>query len=400
VVTHVRVADKPETLHATRIAAGEAKLVLACDIVTGVGNEALAKMQKGVTKALVNTALVMPADFTRNADLVFPTGSMEQEIRDAVSTGDAEFLDATRLATGLMGDSIATNLFMVGYAYQRGLIPVGEEAILRAIELNAAAVEANKQSFRWGRLAALEPERVLKLAIPQEKPDSQRASGSLDEIIARRAEFLTAYQDAAYAKRYTDLVAKVRVAETQKLPASTALTEAVARYYFKLLAIKDEYEVARLYSNGDFVKRVAQQFEGDYKLVFHLAPPLTTKADAGGEPKKKAYGPWMMSAFRVLAKMKGLRGTALDFFGRTEDRRQERHLITDYEALVAEILPQLAAHNHAIAVELAAIPEHIRGYGHVKQRHLKTAKAKEAELVAKYRSAKPPSLTQAVKVAA
>ena len=192
----------------------------------------------------------------------------------------------------------------------------------------------------------------------------------------------------------------MRVAETQKLPASTALTEAVARYYFKLLAIKDEYEVARLYSNGDFVKRVAQQFEGDYKLVFHLAPPLTTKADAGGEPKKKAYGPWMMSAFRVLAKMKGLRGTALDFFGRTEDRRQERHLITDYEALVAEILPQLAAHNHAIAVELAAIPEHIRGYGHVKQRHLKTAKAKEAELVAKYRSAKPPSLTQAVKVAA
>src|SRR6516225_3030382 len=400
VVTHVRVADKPETLHATRIAAGEAKLVLACDIVTGVGNEALAKMQKGVTKALVNTSLVMPADFTRNADLVFPTGSMEQEIRDAVSTGDAEFLDATRLATGLMGDSIATNLFMVGFAYQRGLLPVGEQAILPANELNAAAVEANKQSFRWGRLAALEPERVLKLAIPQAKPDSQRLSASLDEIIARRAEFLTAYQDAAYAKRYTDFVAKVRAAETQKQPASTALTEAVARYYFKLLAIKDEYEVARLYSDGDFVKRVAQQFEGDYKLVFHLAPPLTTKADAGGEPKKKAYGPWMMSAFRVLAKMKGLRGTALDFFGRTEDRRQERHLITDYEALVAEILPQLAAHNHAIAVELAAIPEHIRGYGHVKQRHLKTAKAKEAELVAKYRSAKPPSLTQAVKVAA
>jgi len=325
---------------------------------------------------------------------------MEQEIGDAVATGDAEFLDATRLATGLMGDSIATNLFMVGYAYQRGLIPVGEEAILRAIELNAAAVEANKQSFRWGRLAALEPERVLKLAVPQQKPDSQRLSTSLDEIVARRAEFLTAYQDAAYAKRYTDFVVKVGAAETQKLPASTTLTEAVARYYFKLLAIKDEYEVARLYSDGDFAKRVAQQFEGDYKLVFHLAPPLTTKADSGGEPKKKAYGPWMMSAFRVLAKMKGLRGTALDIFGRTEDRRLERQLITDYEALIDEILPHLAAHNHAIAVELAAIPEHIRGYGHVKQRHLKIAKAKEAELVAKYRSAKPPSLTQPVKVAA
>jgi indolepyruvate ferredoxin oxidoreductase len=400
VVTHVRVADKPEMLHATRIAAGEAKLVLACDILTGVGNEALAKMQKGVTRALVNSALVMPADFTRNADLVFPTGSMEQEIRDAVAPGDAEFLDATRLATGLMGDSIATNLFMVGYAYQRGLIPVGEEAILRAIELNGAAVEANKQSFHWGRLAALEPDRVLKLAIPAEKPDSQRLSASLEETIARRAEFLTAYQHAAYANRYTDFVAKVRAAEAQKLPGATALTEAVARYYFKLLAIKDEYEVARLYSDGDFAKRVAQQFEGDYKLVFHLAPPLTTQAESSGEPKKKAYGPWMMSAFRVLAKMKGLRGTVLDVFGRTEERRQERQLITDYEALIAEILPSLAAHNHAIAVELAAIPEHIRGYGHVKQRHIKTAKAKEAELVAKYRGAKPPSVTQPVKVAA
>src|SRR5258706_14727483 len=299
-----------------------------------------------------------------------------------------------------MGASLATNLFMVGYGYQRGLIPVGEDAILRAIELNAASVEANKQSFRWGRLAAVEPERVLKLAIPEEKPGSQLISTSLEEIIARRAEFLTAYQDAAYAKRYTDFVAKVGALEAQKQPGSTALSEAVARYYFKLLAIKDEYEVARLYSAGDFAKRVAQQFEGDYRLVFHLAPPLATKADSGGEPKKKAYGPWMMSAFRVLAKMKTLRGTAFDIFGRTAERRQERQLITDYEALIEELLPQLAAHNHAIAVELAAIPEHIRGYGHVKHRHLKTAKAKEAELVAKYRGAKPPSVAQPVKVAA
>jgi indolepyruvate ferredoxin oxidoreductase len=400
VVTHVRFADAPEKLHATRIAAGEAKLVLACDILTGVGYEALAKMQKKVTKALVNTALVMPADFTRDADLKFPTGSMEQEIRDAVAPGDAEFLDATRLATGLMGDSIATNLFMVGYAYQRGLIPVGEEAILRAIELNGAAVEANKQSFRWGRLAAVEPARVLKLAIPEEKPESQRLSTSLDEMFTRRAEFLTAYQDVAYAKRYTDFVAKVSAAEAQKVPGHKELTEAVARYYFKLLAIKDEYEVARLYSDGDFARRVAAQFEGDYKLVFHLAPPLTAEKDATtGEAKKRAYGPWMMRAFRVLAKMKRLRGTALDIFGRTAERQLERQLITDYEALIGEILPQLDAHNHAIAVELASIPEHIRGYGHVKERHLKAAKAKEAELVAKYRAARP-AVVAAVRVAA
>jgi indolepyruvate ferredoxin oxidoreductase len=404
VVSHVRIADTPERIHATRIAAGEAKLVLACDILTGVGDEAVAKMQRGVTKALVNTALVMPAEFTRNADLKFPLGSMEHEIRDAVAPGDAEFLDATRLATGLMGDSIATNLFMVGFAYQRGLIPLGEDAILRAIELNGAAVESNKQSFRWGRLAAVDPVRVAAAAVPASaKPDSQRFSESVDEMIARRAAFLTEYQDAAYARRYTDFVAKVRAAETARLPGKTALTEAVARYYFKLLAVKDEYEVARLYTDGDFVKRVAAQFEGDYKLTFHLAPPLSNKPDpVTGEAKKSTYGPWMMTAFRVLAKMKGLRGTPLDVFGRTHERRTERQLITDYEALIDELLPRLAPHNHAIAVELASIPEHIRGYGHVKDRHLKAAKAKEAELVASFRAAAPGAAAAlaAIKVAA
>jgi indolepyruvate ferredoxin oxidoreductase len=375
----VRIADTPERIHATRIAAGEAKLVLACDILTGVGDEAVAKMQRGITRALVNTALVMPAEFTRNADLKFPLGSMEHEIRDAVAPGDAEFLDATRLATGLMGDSIATNLFMVGFAYQRGLIPLGEDAILRAIELNGAAVPASA------------------------KPDSQRLSESVDEMIARRAAFLTDYQDAAYARRYTDFVAKVRTAETARLPGKTALTEAVARYYFKLLAIKDEYEVARLYTDGDFLKRIAAQFEGDYKLNFHLAPPLSNKPDpVTGEAKKSTYGPWMMTAFRVLAKMKWLRGTALDVFGRTHERRTERRLITDYEALIDELLPRLAAHNHAIAADLASIPEHIRGYGHVKDRHLKAAKAKEAELVASFRAAAPGAAAAlaAIKVAA
>jgi indolepyruvate ferredoxin oxidoreductase len=404
VVSHVRIADTPERIHATRIAAGEAKLVLACDILTGVGDEAVAKMQRGVTKALVNTALVMPAEFTRKADLEFPLGSMEHEIRDAVAPGDAEFLDATRLATGLMGDSIATNLFMVGFAYQRGLIPLGEDAILRAIELNGAAVESNKQSFRWGRLAAVDPARVGAAAVPASaKPDSQRLSESVDEVIARRAAFLTDYQDAAYARRYNDFIAKVRAAETARLPGKTALTEAVARYYFKLLAIKDEYEVARLYTDGDFLKRIAAQFEGDYKLNFHLAPPLSNKPDpVTGQAKKSTYGPWMMTAFRVLAKMKWLRGTALDVFGRTHERRTERRLITDYEALIDELLPRLAAHNHAIAAELASIPEHIRGYGHVKDRHLKAAKAKEAELVASFRAAAPGAAAAlaAIKVAA
>jgi indolepyruvate ferredoxin oxidoreductase len=390
VVSHVRVADAPEQIHATRIAAGEAKLVLGCDILTGVGYDALAKMQKGVTKALVNSALVMPAGFTRDPDLAFPVGSMEREIEDAVAPGDAEFLDATKLATGLMGDSIATNLFMVGFAYQRGLLPVGEAAILRAIELNGTAVEANKQSFRWGRLAAVDPARVSAAAIPIATPETQRLSESLDEIIARRVEFLTAYQDAAYARRYSDLVAKVRAAEASKIAGSTALAEAVARYYFKLLAIKDEFEVARLYAETDFLARVAAQFEGDYKLNFHLAPPVLNKPDQEtGEAKKSVYGPWMMSAFRTLAKLKRFRGTALDPFSKTAERRRERELIGEYETLVAELSGALAPHNHSLAVELAQIPEHIRGYGHVKDRHLVAAKKKEAELLAAFRDAKP-----------
>ena len=352
--------------------------MLACDILTGVGYDVVAKMQKGVTKALVNTALVMPADFTRNADLRFPLGSMEQEIRDAVATGDAEFLDATKLATGLMGDSIATNLFMVGYAYQRGLLPLSEASILRAIELNGAAIESNTQSFRWGRLAAVDPKRVLAAAIPADKPESQRLSA-----VARRNHRpplgvpgrLSGRRVCQALRRFRDQGARRGVGEGAG--PDTALTEAVARYYFKLLAIKDEYEVARLYTDGEFEKRVAAQFEGDYKLNFHLAPPLTNAPDATtGEAKKSTYGPWMMRAFRVLAKMKGLRGTAFDIFGRTAERRMERQLITDYEALIDELLPRLAPHNVAIAVELASIPEHIRGYGHVKERHLKAAKVK------------------------
>ena len=397
VVSHVRIADTPEQLYATRIAAGEAKLVLACDILTGVGQEALAKMQKGVTRALVNTALVMPAQFTRDPDLRFPTGSMEHEIKEAVGPGDAEFLDATKLATGLMGDSIATNLFMVGYAFQRGLIPVGEAAILRAIELNGAGIESNKQSFSWGRLAAVDAAQVVAAAIPKKaKPDSQRLSESVDEMIERRAKFLTEYQDAAYARRYIDFVARVRAVEAAKQPGSSDLAEAVARYYFKLLAIKDEYEVARLYTETDFTARVAAQFEGDYKLRFHLAPPTTNKPDAKtGVAKKSTYGPWMMSVFRVLARLRKLRGTSFDVFGRSAERRMERALIVEYESAIGEALERLTPQTYGVAVELASIPEHIRGYGHIKEQNAKVAKVREAALMAQLRSAKPTSPQQA-----
>ncbi|HVF65477.1 MAG TPA: indolepyruvate ferredoxin oxidoreductase family protein [Casimicrobiaceae bacterium] len=393
VVSHVRIAQTPERLYATRIAAGEADLVLACDILTSVGDEALAKMQKGKTRALVNTALVMPASFTRAPDMRFPLGSMEREIVEAVGATEAEFLDATKLATGLMGDSIATNLFMVGFAYQRGRLPVSEAAIVKAIELNAASVESNKRAFQWGRLAAVDAAKVASLAIAREKPESHRLSESLDERTARRAKFLTAYQDAAYAKRYTDFVERVRAVESSVKPGSEALADAAARYYFKLLAIKDEYEVARLYTATDFVDRVAAQFEGDYALKFHLAPPLWAKTDpVTGEPKKQAFGPWMLKAFGVLAKLKGLRGTAFDVFGKTEERRRERELIVEYETMMNELLDKLAPHNLALAVELARVPEVIRGYGHVKARHLDAAKKHEAHLLGRFREAKATAI--------
>jgi indolepyruvate ferredoxin oxidoreductase len=402
VLSHVRIADRQEQLYATRIAAGDASLVIACDILVSVGAEALAKMQAGVTRAVVNSALVMPGDFARDPDMKFPLGSMEQEIRDAVGSDSASFLDATRLATALMGDSIATNLFMVGYAWQQGLIPLSAEAILRAIELNGAAVESNKASFEWGRRAAHDLARVESLAAPQEaKPGALRLSDTLEESVERRVQFLTAYQDASYARRYREFVDHVAAVERRVVPSSTALTAAVARYYFKLLAIKDEYEVARLYTDGEFEKRVAATFEGDYRLKFYLAPPAWVKPDpVTGEIKKRTYGPWMMSAFRILAKLKRLRGTPLDIFGYSAERKMERRLIGQYETVMGEVLAKLAPHNLDLAIELAQVPEHIRGYGHVRQRHLGQAREHEARVLAAFRATKPSATVVPIRVAA
>ena len=388
VVSHVRIAPTPDAIHATRIAAGDARLVIACDIVTSVGYDQLAKMRHGTTRALVNSARVMPATFTNQPDLQFPLGAMEREIVDAVGTDAAEFVDAARLATGLMGDSIATNLFMVGYAYQRGLLPLGEAAILRAIELNEAAVDFNKQAFAWGRRAAVDPAGVGAAALPRPEHETHRLSESVDETISRRVAFLTDYQDANYAKRYVDRVARVRAAEVDCRSGSTDLTTAVARSLFKLMAIKDEYEVARLYAETDFAERVAAQFEGDYALAFHLAPPLWSRVDPNtGEAQKSSYGPRTMTAFRWLARMRRWRGTALDVFSRNAERKQERALLAEFEALVDEVSTKLSTRNFEPALALAKLPETIRGFGKVKERNVAAAAATRAELLAAFRAA-------------
>ncbi|MGH8704641.1 MAG: indolepyruvate ferredoxin oxidoreductase family protein, partial [Burkholderiales bacterium] len=385
VMSHVKIAAAPEGLHAARLGTGEASLVIGCDLVVTAGTEALGKMAAGRTRAAVNGSVTPTAEFVRNPNWQLPGSDLTRDIAEACGAKNAEFVPATDLAAGLMGDAIATNMFMLGYCWQKGWLPLARESLERAIELNGVAVEFNRKSFLWGRRAALDLERVRRIAVPAEViPLAQRMSRSLEELVERRVKLLTGYQDAAYAARYRDLVERVRRAEQEKA-GSTKLAEAAARYYAKLMAYKDEYEVARLYAEGEFMKELEAAFEGDYRLVFHLAPPLLARPDPRtGEPKKMRFGPWMMSAFRLLAKMKGLRGTWLDPFGRTGERRAERALISEYEQGIERLIAGLTRENHALAVEIASLPEEIRGYGHIKAKSIVAAREKRAQLLARW----------------
>jgi indolepyruvate ferredoxin oxidoreductase len=403
VMSFVRFGREPGVLHAPRIGAAAADAVIGCDIVVTAGKDALLRMAPGRTRVVLNVAATPTADFTRNADWRFPRGSMEAAIADAAGQDHLALVDATRLATGLLGDAIASNMFLLGYAWQKGLVPVSARAIERAIELNDVAVEINRRAFAWGRRAAVDPEQVAALAAPpQALPVSRRRSTSLDELLARRVDFLTDYQDEAWARRYLALVDKVRAAE-RGLGAADAtdgattpeaasvdggqwpLSEAVARCFFKLMSYKDEYEVARLYTRAGFAERVAEQFEGEFRLRFHLAPPLLAKRDAAGRLVKREYGSWMMGAFRVLASMRRLRGTMLDPFGRTAERRWERALIDEYESTILGLLPELDAGRRGLAVAIASVPEHIRGFGHVKERHGEAATRQRQALLERWR---------------
>ncbi|MSQ60538.1 MAG: indolepyruvate ferredoxin oxidoreductase family protein [Betaproteobacteria bacterium] len=383
--THLQIAKDPSDIKTVRIGSGGAKAVLGCDFVVSASQKTMDTTELGKTRVAVNTHQQMTGAFTRNADFQFPSASLRKTIANGVGEENAFFVDAARLATGLMGDSIATNMFMLGYAFQKGLIPISSQAIAKAIELNGAAVKMNQTAFLWGRRAAVDLNAIERLIAPKtESAAVQKLSSTLDETIRRRVEFLADYQNAAYAEKYKTLVERVRREEQQKGKGLTGLAEAVARYYFKLLAYKDEYEVARLYTSGAFEQKVKEQFEGNYTLKFHLAPPLFSKRNEKGELIKKEYPSWIFGAFKVLAKLRFLRGTALDVFGYTEERKMERQLFKDYEQLIEQLLAKLTPDNHVLAVQLAAIPEEIRGFGHVKARHLSAAKEKEAKLLAQF----------------
>ncbi len=385
VTSHLRIAHSPDDIQTTRIGAGGARLLLGCDLMVVASKPALSTLDPERGHVVANDNPSITGEFTRNADLTMPADRLRAAI-EKTARGRAVFVEANRLATALLGDAIGTNLFMVGYAWQKGLLPLSAEAIERAIELNRVAIEMNRNAFRLGRLAAHDAKVIEATAAPSAAVASMEPASGLDEIVERRAAFLTAYQDDAYAERYLSLVRRVRDAEAAQAKGSSGLADAVARYYFKLLAYKDEYEVARLYTDGAFQEKLRRQFDAGARVSVHLAPPLFAKRDpVTGHLQKKAYGPWVFTAFRWLAKLKGLRGTAYDPFGYTAERRTERRLISHYEALIVEILTRLDHDNHGLAVEIASLPERIRGFGHVKDRHIEDTEAREAALLEAFR---------------
>jgi len=380
VMSHVRIAQRPEDISTVRIANGGADLILGCDIVVSASATALSRVERGVTRAFVNADLQPTASFVQNPDIDFEMNAMQAALREAIGERNLEVIDATGIAASLMGDSIATNAFLLGFAFQKGSIPLTLDAMLRAIEINGAAIEMNKLAFTWGRLAAHDISRVR--SVLQFRSRQAAPSRTLDEQVELRAKFLRDYQDQAYADRYLAGVDKVRKAESAVAPASTELSEAVAKNLFKLMAYKDEYEVARLYTDGSFAKKLSEKFDGTFRLKFYLAPPIFAKRDHAGRLQKREYGGWMMHAFHLLARLKSLRGTKFDPFGRTAERQMERRLVDDYFAMIDKRTATLTAAQLPHLARLARIPEMIRGYGHIKEENIKTAAAERARLEA------------------
>ncbi len=383
VLSHVRLAPTTDLISSPQIVTGEADLLLAADSVVAAAQNSVALCSSENTHAIINTHLSPVSTFIFNRDFDFREKTVVDTIDKFTIEGGAR-IDFTKLAELVCGNSIATNIMMIGYAAQQGLLPVSVEAILRAIEINGVAIDANKLAFDWGRRFAAFPAEVTQLlakahATPHE-PDN------LETMISRRTDFLKDYQNATLAKRYRDLLERVRAKE-KELGKAHELSISVARNYFRLLSYKDEYEVARLFTNGEFEKRIGEQFEGDFKLKYHLAPPIFGgKLLPNGRHKKRQYGPWMFTAFKLLAKLKILRATPLDMFGYSQERKMERRLIGDYEMMIEEILSSLNSENHSIAVELANVPDAIRGFGPVKAAGAEKAEAAKAELLGRYRS--------------
>ena len=383
VTSFVRVAAEKARINGPRVPTGQADVLIGCDIVMSAKPDTYGYLDGGRTVSIVNDDLTPTAAFITDNAINYDMAAMRTRI--ARASRRLESIDSEELALRLLGDTIYANMLQTGYAYQLGEIPIGEEAILKAIELNGAAVKANQRAFRLGRLAAHDRAAILKLA-GLDTPDGPKFAETYDEIVAKRVVFLAQYQNAAYAERYRATLDRIRAVEAIKAPGRHGVAEAAARALFKLMAYKDEYEVARLYTNGEFHKKLNQEFEGNFSLRFNLAPPIIGAKDPNtGLPRKMEFGPYMMGAFRVLAALKGLRGTWLDIFARTHERKLEVAMIGEYEKLLGEIAVVLTPSNHATALALAELPLDVKGYGYIKDENYKKSKAKEAVLLRRLR---------------
>ncbi len=378
VMSHLQIAEHPDDIATIRVAAGGADLVLGCDIVVAGGQKVLAAVNPGTTQMVVNTHEQFPGDFTHDVNYALPTERLKRAIRKRAGADHVHMVDATGIATKLFADSIMANIFMLGFACQLGRIPVSIESIEEAIRMNGQTVPRNLAAFAAGRSAAHDPRafaRHMQGLRDAATSGVRKLSGSLEELIERRVEFLADYQDMAYALRFEARVERMREAEAAALPGSTRLTETVTRGLFKVMAYKDEYEVARLYTDGSFARQVASRFDGKVTLNFHLAPPLLARPDPRtGAPAKLRFGGWMMTGFRLLAPLKRLRGTPFDIFGYTEERRAERQLVLDYEAMVDELIAGLTEDNFGAALRAAGAVQSVRGFGHVKAANLAAAR--------------------------
>ncbi|MBQ0131140.1 MAG: indolepyruvate ferredoxin oxidoreductase family protein [Comamonas sp.] len=381
--SHIQIANTQQAIHTTKVDIAKADLVIACDPIVAASKTTLSVMQPGRTYVSLNNHGSPTSAFVHNPDWQAPGAQCGDVIEQAVGQGLLGQFDAEQAAVQLLGDSIYTNPLILGYAWQQGRIPLGHAALMRAMELNGVQVANNQAAFEWGRRCAHDLAQVQAIYQAAQVIQFVKKPG-LQEMLAQREQFLTDYQNADYAAQYRAFISQVLASES-RLGTSTRLTEAVARYLFKLMAYKDEYEVARLHLHPTFTSKLAEMFEGDYRVVHHLAPPLLARKDDHGHLVKKEFQPWVRSAFGWLTKLKGVRGSALDVFARNKERQMERALITEYRACLEDLLPQLREDNLALAVEIASIPEGIRGYGHVKERHLQAARSKWQALLQQWK---------------
>jgi indolepyruvate ferredoxin oxidoreductase len=404
VFSHLRIAPAGEEIRGPKIGVAEADLMLGCDLVVSASKDALSTCRPGTANAVVNAALIPTGAFQLNPDILLEVNPTQDIVRRKIGEDKTFTVDASGLARTLLGDTIGANMFMVGYALQKGFLPIDVSAIEAAVRLNGVAVDFNLDALNLGRLAAHDPAACAQML--------DRAGGApaptdadeptLDEIVAERTGLLTAYQDTDYAALYTKLVTTIRTAEAKLPGAPQKLSGAVARYAHKLMAYKDEYEVARLYTDGTFKAQLDAAFEPGYSVSFHLATPLLAAKDPStGLPAKREFGEWMLGAFKLLASFRFLRGGAFDLFGRTAERRQERQIRDDYLALMERVARELTSDNHAAAVELAELPERIRGYGHVKQTHIARADSLRVDMLERFskKPAQPTEQPAAVEVA-